>query len=457
MRITILTNAVIGTKMAAPGIRAYHLARVLQEQLPDARVTLAISPNTPCDIEPTRARFEIVRPSEREMFALTRSSDVMVSTKFPVKLLPAAARTRIVLDMYTPGYTEMLELSKNTQDPPYRNIWLEPRRKNTLLQFAMADLVLCANERQRDLYAGIMGTLGLIGARAYDADTSLRSVLAIAPYGVRPRPLPPRGGVKGVAPGIRSGDKLLLWNGTIIEWYDAASLIRAVHRLSRERDDVKLVFLGTEHPHSFDAGRFRGMGGGAVREAYELARALGILDTHVFFNFGWSDDATTERYLADADIGVATYFDNLETRFSFRVRFFDLIWAGLPIVSTRGDVMSEMVDRRGLGISVPERDVDTIAAALCRLATDDAFRARCRRNVEAMRASFAWEETLRPLIDYCREGAPRPALHNERLLPITRLGADWLLSESYHFMRFRLRQHLRARLARLTARSSAAR
>ncbi len=447
MRVTILTNAVIGTKMAAPGIRAYHVARVLQQQLPDARVTLAISPHTPCDVDPARECFEIVRPSERDMISLTKSSDVVVTTKFPLKLLPAASDTRIVLDMYTPGYTEMLELSKNTQDPPYRNIWLEPRRKNTLLQLALADLVLCANERQRDLYAGIMGTLGLISAHTYDCDTSLGSVLAVAPYGVRPRPLPARGGVKGAVPGIRPDDKLLLWNGTIIEWYDAASLIHAVHRLSRERDDVKLVFLGTEHPHSFDAGRFRGMGGGAVRAAYELAQELGILDTHVFFNFGWADDETAERYLADADAGVATYFDNLETRFSFRVRFLDLIWAGLPIVSTRGDVVSEMVDKRGLGVSVPERDVDAIVSAVRRLASDDAFRAGCRRNVEALRPSFAWEETLRPLIDYCREGAPRAALHNARLLPIARLGADWLLSESYHFLRFRLRQRVRARLA----------
>lgn len=450
MRVTILTNAVIGPKMAAPGIRAYNVARVLQQQLPEARVTLAISPNTPCDVDPAREPFEIARPSERDLFALTGSSDVIVTTKFPVKLLPAATNTRLVLDMYTPGYTEMLELSKNTQDPPYRNVWLEPRRKNTLLQLAMADLVLCANERQRDLYAGIMGTLGLVSSQTYDEDTSLRSVLAIAPYGIRPRPLPPRGGVKGAVPGLNPGDKLLLWNGTIIEWYDATSLIRAVHRLSLERDDVKLVFLGTEHPHSFDAGRFRGMGGGAVRVAYELAQELGILDTHVFFNFGWADDETTERYLADADIGVATYFDNLETRFSFRVRFLDLLWAGLPIVSTRGDVVSEMVDKRGLGISVPERDIDAITDALRRLIADDALRARCRSSVEALRPAFAWEETLQPLIDYCREGAPRPALHNGRMLAIGRLGADWLLSESYHFLRFRLRQQLRARLTRPT-------
>lgn len=450
MRITVFTNAVVSARMAAPGIRAYNIARVLQQQLPGAEVTLAIAPSTPCDLDSIETPFRIARPGATEMRRLAQTSDVVVAAKFPLKLLPSVTNTRVVLDMYTPYYTEMLEVSKSAARPGVRNAWLEPRRKNVLLQLALADLVLCANDRQRDLYAGMMATLGLVSARVYDSDTSLRHVLEVAPYGIRPRAVPSRGGVKGVFPGLGKDDKLLLWNGTIIEWYDAESLIRAVHRLSLERSDVKLVFLGTDHPDSFDAPRYQGIGGGAVRSAVDLASELGVLDKQVFFNFGWADNETTEHFLADADIGVATYYDSLETRYSYRVRFFDLLWAGLPIVVTRGDIVSEMVERRGLGLTVPERDVDALTAALRRLVVDDDLRACSRKNMEAMRGDYSWEQTLRPLIDYCRDGATRPAHRRERWLPIARLGADWLASQATLLARYQLPAQIRARVATKT-------
>src|SRR5664280_3299763 len=44
----------------------------------------------------------------------------------------------------------------------------------------------------------------------------------------------------------------------------------------------------------------------------------------------------TERsdHLLDADVGVSTHFDHVETEFSFRTRILDYLWTGLPIVAT---------------------------------------------------------------------------------------------------------------------------
>jgi glycosyltransferase involved in cell wall biosynthesis len=224
--------------------------------------------------------------------------------------------------------------------------------------------------------------------------------------------------VRGVWPGIREEDTILLWNGTIIEWYDVESLVRAVHRLSRERDDIRLFFLGTEYPGSGEARTGQGLSAGATRSAIRMCEELGILDRFVFFNFDWVDYDDTANYLLEADIGVCTYFDNLETRYAFRSRVLDLLWTELPIVCTQGDVLAELVASRPLGIAVAERDEDALVGAIRRLADDKAFVKECKRNLKQAKEEYRWEKVLEPLVDYCSRPPNGSASKIGQLLPL---------------------------------------
>jgi len=80
----------------------------------------------------------------------------------------------------------------------------------------------------------------------------------------------------------------------------------------------------------------------------------------------------------------------------------DFLWAGTPIVCTKGDVIAELVETQGLGFAVPERDEDALVAALGALLDDAGLRARCTANLARLRAAMTWEETLAPLIEFCR-------------------------------------------------------
>jgi len=160
------------------------------------------------------------------------------------------------------------------------------------------------------------------------------------------------------------------------------------------------------------------MGSGVVRRAIEQARSLGILDKHVFFNLGWATNEEAEDYLLESDLGVCTYFDSMETRFSFRVRYLDLFWARLPIVCTEGDVVADMVSERGLGLTVPEGDVGALTNAIARLLDDDALRARCRGELDRIADEFRWERVLQPLVEFCRKDRPLAIRKKERLMPL---------------------------------------
>ena len=202
-------------------------------------------------------------------------------------------------------------------------------------------------------------------------------------------------------PGIGTDDKVILWGGGIYNWFDPLTLLRAVDKLRNRRPDVRLYFLGLKHPNP-DVPEMR-----MAVATKELSDALGLTDKHVFFNEDWVAYDDRQNYLLEADIGVSTHLDHVETAFSFRTRILDYLWASLPIVATAGDTFAALIEEHGLGITVPAEDPDALEEALFRLLDDDEFAARCRASVAAFAPRFSWAKVLAPLISFCR--APRRA------------------------------------------------
>jgi glycosyltransferase involved in cell wall biosynthesis len=151
----------------------------------------------------------------------------------------------------------------------------------------------------------------------------------------------------------------VLWGGGIWNWLDPLTVIRAIHRL--DRPDVKLYVLGMTRPNP-------GVPTMAMQgRAVALAEELGMLGNAVFFNDGWVPHDSRGAYLLEADVGVSAHLDELEARFAYRTRLLDCIWAGLPIVTTGGDSLAELVERHGLGLVVAPEDIDGYAAAIGKL------------------------------------------------------------------------------------------
>jgi hypothetical protein len=141
-----------------------------------------------------------------------------------------------------------------------------------------------------------------------------------------------------------------------------------------------------------------------------LAEELGLTGKHVFFNDGWVEYAQRQNFLMEATLGVTTHFDSAETRFAFRTRALDYLWVGLPVVTTEGDWFAELVDREGLGLSVPPEDPDALADALYRLLSDPAMMETCRERAAAVRPSLRWSVVLEPLAAFCRQPQRAPDL-----------------------------------------------
>ncbi len=419
-RILILSRGNVGTHMSSPGIRAYYMAQVLAKALPDAQITLGI-PNRkelPGEIPNVR----VVPCGMVSSYGLVAESDIVISSGFAPQFALQFPNTVFVADLFSQYFMEWMEVTKGQAQGARRTFWMNQNLAYLRLQLALADFILCANERQRDTYVGMLSAMGLISPSKYDSDDSLRRLIDVAPHGVRPDDLVhERRVMKGVIPGIRETDTVVLWNSGTVHWYDPEPLLRALHILSRERDDIKALFLGAAYPGIAGIGK-----GVRFQSALDLSKELGLYERSVFFETGWVAFEDVKDYLLESDLSVCTYFENMETRYSYRTRFMDVFWAELPLICTRGDVLASMVEERTLGVVVPPKDTDAVLAALRRLIDDRAFYQQCRDNLAKIKPELTWERALEPLVRFCREGRSSAMPRQERFGPVLSHTAEYL-------------------------------
>jgi glycosyltransferase involved in cell wall biosynthesis len=313
----------------------------------------------------------------------------------------ATSQKIIVFDVYDPLHLETLALTKGATGP-VRDDHVRLSVDNLNRQLQRADFLICASDRQRDLFIGQLCALGRANALTYDHDPTLRSLIDVVPFGLPDEsPEHKAPALRGVVPGIGPDDDVLVWAGGVYDWFDPLTLVRAVGRLSEKRPSVRLFFMGMQHPNP-DVPPMQ-----MATSTRALAQELG---KHVFFNDGWVEYAQRQNYLMEATLGVTAHFDSAETRFAFRTRALDYLWATLPVVTTEGDWFAELVDREGLGLTVPPEDPGALAEALYRLLSDPGMMQACREHASSVRTGMRWSVVLEPLAAFCRHPRRAPDL-----------------------------------------------
>lgn len=393
--VVLLTADVVGARMAGPAIRTVELARVLASE---HRVTVA-SPYPPDDA-PTDLEVRCFGGS-RELAELVDAADVTVAFAGLVRRFPVIAeRARhLVVDAYDPALLEAL-VHHAAETPERQQAVFEDALAATLEPLRVADLVVCASRRQRDLLIGMLVALGRVNPQTVADDPTLGHLVTVVPFGVpdeppRPAQTPP---LRSPAGPFGHDDLILLWGGGIYDWLDPVTLVRALAEVDDE--GVGAYFLATGHPTP-DVGPMA-----MVDRARSTARELGLLGTRVHFGPEWVPYRERAALFLDADVGVSLHRDHIEALYAFRTRVLDYIWCGLPILCTEGDTLADEVRARGLGEVVPPDDPAALAEAIRRLADDDR-RARARQALRSVEPELRWSSVAEPIVRYCR--APRVA------------------------------------------------
>ncbi len=442
--IVLVTHEALRTNMSGPAIRVLEMARALSRT---ARVTVcAPSPLEVRDDRVALVPFDPAHPTALK--AQAESADALVVQGFALTSYPFLTTLvcPIVADLYCPFTLEHLEQHRaGGAASPGHEADAAAILAVQNAQLRQADFFICASERQRDFWLGTLHTAGRVNPRTLARDSDLRSLIDVVPFGLPSEPMAAAadratkdrlarglsGGVmKGVHPSIRSTDRVLLWGGSLLDWQDPETLIEAVAHLSRTRDDVKLFFLGVKHPNPQVSPM------AVVDRARRLAESLGVAGSHVIFN-DWVPYDERALYLMEADLGVSTHHAHLETRYAFRTRMLDYLWARLPIVCTAGDHFGDLVRSRRLGRAVPPGDAEALAAAIAEMLDVAPARQEAREALGAVAATMTWEQVVAPLRHWCTD----PAFAADREDEVVAFRAH--LSESFKASRWLKRTALR--------------
>jgi glycosyltransferase involved in cell wall biosynthesis len=384
-RLFIYAFNIIGTTMAGPSIRCWEFAKALGR----SHEVFLIAPQ---ETEARGENFTILVKNDATYQKLFPTVDVILTQvlSFSLALKAKQQGIKIILDAYTPTPLEQFE--------QFKSFTLADRQRlhgaainNLRLGFQMADHIICASEKQRDLWLGFLLGQELFDPVDYIHDNSLRHLIDVVPFGLSSQS-PLKNG-----PGLREqyhfqpSDRLVVWGGGIWDWFDPLSLIRAMKLLQDSHPEIKLIFMGVKNPDPL----VKEMA--MTQQAITLAEQLNLKDQTVFFNHGWIPYQERHNFLLDASVGVSTHFDHLETRYAFRTRMLDYLWAQLPILATQGDTFAELIEKNQLGQVVPYQDEEAIKQALIKLTTNTTDYQGMKERLGLIAHQFKWEVVVQPL------------------------------------------------------------
>ena len=298
-----------------------------------------------------------------------------------------------VVDIYDPITLENLELRKFI-DFKDRLTYHETDLDLILEQLALGDYFICSSEKQKDYWLGMLSAINRINPVTYSDNIKMEKLIGVVPFGLdNNAPIKTKQVLKGVWQGISEEDKVIIWGGGIWNWFDPLTLIEAMNVICKKRKDIKLFFMGIGHP-SMNCDTT------VAEKCIEKSKEYDLYNKNIFFN-DWVEYSQRQNYLLEADLGVSTYLNNLETRFSFRTRILDYLWCNLPMVLTKGDYMSELVENENLGICHNEKDFNELADMIIDLLEDRSRYEKAKQNINLVKQKFMWQFVVKPLENFC--------------------------------------------------------
>ncbi|MHB1345987.1 MAG: glycosyltransferase family 4 protein [Candidatus Humimicrobiaceae bacterium] len=391
-KLLLISYDFIGQNMAGPGIRFYELTKILSNY---CDVTLA-SPNK-IDIDASGFKTFVYELNNfKTLQKNAETADMILIQGHLLYYFPFLRnfKGKIIVDLYNPFNLESLEMYRNDSFP--ERIRIDKNNLNLLnMQLAIGDFFICASEKQRDYWIGMLTAIGRVNPYNYDDDSSFRNLIDVVPFGI-PSEIPEHNKemIRNVFPKIKSDDKIVLWGGGIWNWLDPITAIKSIWELSRHRTDVKLVFIGIKHPDPKLPEMQKCI------EAINLSKELGLLDEFVFFN-EWTPYDLRQNFLLEADLGLSIHQKRIETEFSYRTRAMDYIWARLPIVTTEGDSIAKLVKEENIGEVVKYENAQNLSRVMDSILSNKSLREIYKRNLQKIAPAFTWANAAKPLVQYC--------------------------------------------------------
>lgn len=212
----------------------------------------------------------------------------------------------------------------------------------------------------------------------------------------KPAPVRRENRYRGVA--VPRDAFLLLWSGGFNTWTDVSTLAGALSLAMEQSPNLRFLCTGGAIPGHDEI---------SFRRFQELMRQSGYSDRCHFL--GWVETAELDALHRECDLAINIDCFNYETYFGARTRLTQWMGLGVPIITTLGTEISEIIQDQSLGYAVRAGDIVELADALLR-----AEREPAERRLQAARARafalehFSYDATTRVLLGWAEHPTLAP-------------------------------------------------
>jgi glycosyltransferase involved in cell wall biosynthesis len=321
----------------------------------------------------------------------------------------------LVLDAYVPIYIEVSARNSEDKKTELINYQRDIVNFNHVLQ--RGDYLLCANDPQKHMYAGILGSLGIINPVTYHDER-----IIVVPFGIESKPLPklsPNNNPYNEL-GVSKDDFVLLWFGGLYPWFDFSPLLAAIDNLSSEKN-FKFVLVGGKNPYNSHPDFVKQYD--KVKSHFEKSNLLGST-VHMI---DWVDFNERIYWYLGADAVISLNQPGEENIYSWRTRVMDYVWGALPMLTNGGDPLSDYLLSEGAALKLSTSE-EEVLSGIKQLLEDKPTLSRVKENLLVTREKFHWEKVVSPIVSHISND-PSPFLEfkNQRkewgIAPVSVSGA----------------------------------
>lgn len=368
MRVLILSSDPLTSKVGGIGLRYRRLIEFLSQKMAVSAWAPEAMEGLPEEVVPWNGKslvgvdFVIAPPMALLAFPMILASDVFVFVDLIDPLILENAFLYPKDELRFRAYSNLLMLS----------LW-------------RGDHFVVAHSRQLDLWLGmILGTRRL-GAGALGTESVIPRVFTEFPT---PGPDTPN-------PGREHRGNSILWWGGLWDWLDPLTLVEAFKALGRAGPD-RLVFIGLRHP----SGNVP-----VSRAAQAIQKMAGrrLPDGKVIEAIDWIPYEERWKFLKDARIGVCLHRDTVEGRFAYRTRLLDLLWAGVPLITTEGEFLGDLAARSGAGLNVPAGSTTAVGEAIKKIWESPETAEQMSAAGQRLAESLSWTRRAPDFCDRIRD------------------------------------------------------
>jgi len=358
---------------------SFHPIVVLDSVSPEASVTFET-------MELRTFRSEMIEPG----------SPVILNPHLPWKVLIPLILRKIPFDLDSHGIGALEAMESESSLSSFRRFQGRRRyaQRMRLLLHSCERVYVSIPEQ-----AAVFG--GMLFRESRNSDISLSSRLPaktiFAPMGIHYGTFPEK--TKDLE--NKNGRPIFLWGGGIWSWFDIPTLIQAFKILKDQGNQAILYFLTDGNPSGLSSQDK------PVQKAKEIASALGLLNSNVFFHPGSVSPEELPRHLKICRAGILSNPATLESLASWRTRLLDLLWAGKPAIVSGNDPLSSLMQEHGCATIVSQGDSAALAAALAHIAEDDeSWRSMCK-SATALGSQLDWNATLNGAVEHWKHWKPQ--------------------------------------------------